>query len=99
MAGLDPDDPAYFVKKAFRAIEENRQRLAAEQAAALLRAEESAIAASAGYARWSSRRRTARPVWQPAPTGGDQADRHELRERGIKFSNRTLNSAIKLAWS
>lgn len=99
MAGLDPDDPAYFVKKAFRAIEENRQRLAAEQAAALLRAENpplpplpDTLAGRLGAelrVQYGSRR----------PPAAIKQIAHELRERGIKFSNRTLNSAIKLAWS
>ncbi len=130
MAGLDPDDPKYVVARALKAVEDFKARQAAEDAAAIIRAEQEAISAQLAEqaaaiiraeheaaaeqaavmiqaslppplpntlaGRLAAELRAQYGERRPAATNKRIAA--ELRKRGVEFSDRTLDSALALAW-
>ncbi|MDR3474173.1 MAG: hypothetical protein P4M09_21200 [Devosia sp.] len=99
MAGLDPKAPAYVVARGHRATEEHRDRVAAERAAEIIRAEPPPPLpplpdTMAG--RLAAQLRVMYGDRRPPATIKRIAA--ELRKRDIEFSPRTLDSALALAW-
>lgn len=102
MAGLDPDNPKYIIaiiERGLQAVEDYRTRVAAERAAAIIRSElppplpplpdnKAGRLAAELRALYGDRR----------PPEAIKTIAAKLREGGFAFSDRTLTSALALAW-